>query len=91
MPWFMRPVDHYVVLVPDYLSDTVERCRREGWAEIPDPRDPVAPSQPQTVIDTVIDTDPAATAARREQAQAAHVKATKARNTSARQWIERKG
>lgn len=37
MPWFRR-ADGYEIKVPDReFEDTVERLRREGWTEIPDP------------------------------------------------------
>jgi hypothetical protein len=84
VPWFVRPGDNYQVLVPEYMVDTVERCRREGWAEIPDPRTPAALSEP------VIDPDPAATQARSSEQRVAAVKRTKSRNASARAWVERK-
>lgn len=86
MPWFVRPADGYVVLVPDYLTDTVERCRRDGWAEIPDPRGPAALPEAAAVIDP----DPDATRARADEARVAEVKAIKRRNDAARKWVERK-
>ena len=35
-----------LVLVPEHMSDTITRCLRDGWAEVPDPR--TLPAHPDT-------------------------------------------
>ena len=53
MPWFKRG-DGLPVLVPDYMTDTIARVRRDGWVEVPDPRvmptrdEPAPEAQPPT-------------------------------------------
>lgn len=107
MPWFLNvKVNPQPVIVPASMPETVARLLREGWAEVPDPRVMPAPSadaEPDTeaqaipsapvapIIAPYVDTDPQATAARQQEQQHEHVQTVRKRNTSAREWIERKG
>lgn len=102
MPWFLRPAGTVgspdPVLVPEWMPDTLQRLRREGWAEIPDPRPQVRPEvgqdeQPDHIrhMSNMIDADPEQTKALLAEQRIEQVKAVKARNTSARKWVERKG
>lgn len=40
MPWLQHPTTKNIVLVPEHMPETIERCQRDGWVVVPSPLAP---------------------------------------------------